>query len=56
MLQKVMHQGWFLLVIVSNFIVFAARGLPPDSHGDVKRKVKKNKIRIFNKVGFASIF
>ena len=38
----------FLHVILSNFCVFAARGVPPDPHGDVKEKVKNIKIRIFN--------
>ena len=46
----------FLHVILSNFGVFAARGVPPDPHGDVKGKVKKIKIRIFNKVYFPLIF
>ena len=45
----------FLHVILSNFGVFAARGVPPDPHGDVKEKVKNIKIRIFNKVDFPSI-
>jgi hypothetical protein len=39
-------------VFLSNFGVFAAREVPPDPHGDVKGKVKKIKIRIFNKVDF----
>ena len=43
-------------VILSNFGVFAARGVPPDPHGDVKEKVKNIKIRIFNKVDFPLIF
>ena len=42
-------------VILSNFGVFAARGVPPDPHGDVKEKVKNIKIRIFNKVDFPLI-
>ena len=46
----------FLHVILSNFGVFAARGVPPDPHGDVKEKVKNIKIRIFNKVDFPLIF
>jgi hypothetical protein len=46
----------FLHVILSNFGVFAARGVPPDTHGDVKEKVKNIKIRIFNKVDFPLIF
>ena len=40
----------FLHVILSKFGVFAARGVPPDPHGDVKGKVKKIKTRVFNKV------
>jgi hypothetical protein len=43
-------------VILSNFSVFAARGLPPDPHGEVKGKVRKIKTRIFNKVYFSLIF
>ena len=46
----------FLHVILSNFGVFAARGVPPDSHGDVKEKVKNIKIRIFFKDDFPLIF
>jgi hypothetical protein len=46
----------FLHVILSNFGVFAARGVPPDPHGDVKGKVENIKIRIFNKVDFPLIF
>ena len=46
----------FLHVILSNFGVFAARGVPPDPQGDVKGKVKKLKTRIFNKVDFPLIF
>ena len=46
----------FLHVILSNFGVFAERGVPPDPHGDVKGKVKKIKIRVFNKVDFPLIF
>ena len=46
----------FLHVILSNFGVFAARGVPSDPHGDVKGKVKNVKIRIFNKVDCPLIF
>ena len=46
----------FLHVILSNFGVFAARGVPPDPHGDEKGKVRKIKTRIFNKVYFPLIF
>ena len=46
----------FLHVILSYFGVFAARGVPPDPHGEVKGKVKKIKTRIFNKVDFPLIF
>ena len=50
--QKLTDTEVFLHVILSNFSVFAARGVPPESHGDVKGKVKKIKTRIFNKVDF----
>ena len=46
----------FLHVILLNFGVFAARGVPPDPHGDEKGKVRKIKTRIFNKVDFSLIF
>ena len=46
----------FLHVILSNFGVFAARGVPPDPHRDVKEEVKNIQIRIFNKVDFPFIF
>ena len=42
-------------VILLNFGVFAARGVPPDPHGDEKQKVRKIKTRIFNKVDFPLI-
>ena len=42
----------FLHVILLNFSVFAARGVPPDPHGDVKGSVKKIKTRIFRKQDF----
>ena len=54
--QKMIDIEVFLHVIFSNFGVFAARGVPPDPHGDVKEKVKNIKNRIFNKVDFALIF
>ena len=54
--QKMIDIDVFLHVILSNFGVFAARGVPPDPHGDVKEKVKNIKIRIFNKVDFPLIF
>ncbi len=38
----------FLHVILLNFGVFAARGVPPDPHGDVKGSVKKGNTSIFN--------
>ena len=44
--------GVFLHVILSNFIVFAARGVAPDPHGDVKGSVKKIKTRISPKTYF----
>ena len=43
-------------VILSNFNVFAARGVPPDPDGEEKAKVRKIKTRIFNKVDFSLIF
>ena len=46
----------FLQVILLHFSVFAARGVPPDPHGDEKGKVRKIKTRIFNKVDFPLIF
>jgi hypothetical protein len=46
----------FLHVILSNFDVFAARGVPPDLPGHIKEKVKNIKTRIFNKVDFPLIF
>ena len=46
----------FLHVILSNFGVFAARGVPPDPDGEEKGKVRKIKTRIFNKVDFPLIF
>ena len=54
--QKLTDPEVFLHVILSNFIVFAARGVPPDPDGEEKGKVRKIKTRIFNKVDFASIF
>ena len=54
--QKLIDTEVFLHVILSNFGVFAARGVPPDPHGDVKEKVKNIKIRIFNKIDFPLIF
>ena len=54
--QKLIDTEVFLHVSLSNFGVFAARGVPPDPHGDVKGKVKKIKTRIFNKVDFPLIF
>ena len=48
--QKLIDTEVFSHVILSNFCVFAARGVPPDPHGDVKEKVKKIKTRVFNKV------
>ena len=50
--QKLTDTEVFLHVILSNFSVFAARGVPPDPHGEVKGKVRKIKTRIFNKVYF----
>ena len=46
----------FLHVILLNFSVFAARGVPPDPDGEEKGKVRKIKTRIFNKVDFSLIF
>ena len=46
----------FLHVILLNFGVFSARGVPPDPHGDVKGKVKKIKIKVFNIVDFPLTF
>ena len=40
----------FLHVILSNFIVFVARGVPADPHRDVKGSVKKIKTRIFKQI------
>jgi hypothetical protein len=54
--QKLIDAEVFLHLILLNFGVFAARGVPPDPHGDVKEKVKNIKIRIFNKVDFPLIF
>ena len=54
--QKLTDTEVFLHVILSNFGVFAVRGVPADPHGDVKGKVKNIKIRIFNKVYFSLIF
>ena len=54
--QKLTDAEVFLHVILSNFGVFAARGVPPDPHGDEKGKVRKIKTRIFNKVDFPLIF
>ena len=54
--QKLIDTEVFLHVISSNFNVFAARGVPPDPHGEVKGKVKKIKTRIFNKVDCPYIF
>ena len=48
--QKLTDIDVFLHMILSNFNVFAARGVPPDPHGEVKGKVKKIKTRIFNRV------
>ena len=45
--QKLTDTEVFLHVVLSNFSVFAARGVPPDPHGDVKGSVKKIKTRIF---------
>ena len=45
----------FLHVILSNFGVFAARGVPPDPDGEEKGKIRKRKTRIFNKVDFSLI-
>ena len=45
--QKLTDTDVFLHVLLSNFIVFAARGVRPDTHGDVKGKVKKNKNQDF---------
>ena len=45
----------FLHVILSNFGVFAARGVPPDPDGEEKEKIRKRKTRIFNKVDFSLI-
>ena len=45
----------FLHVILSNFNVFAARGVPPDPDGEEKGKVKNIKTRIFSKVDFPLI-
>ena len=44
-----------LNVILLNFGVFAARGVPPDPPGEVKGKVKKIKTGIFNKVDVSQI-
>ena len=46
----------FLHVILSNFGVFAARGVPPDLPGHIKEKVENIKTRISNKVDFPLIF
>ena len=46
----------FLHVILSNFGVFAARGVTPDPDGEEKGKIRKRKTRIFNKVDFSLIF
>jgi len=54
--QKLIDTEVFLHVILLNFGVFAARGVPPDPHGDEKGKVRKIKTRIFNKVDFPLIF
>ena len=54
--QKLTDAEVFLHAILSNFSVFAARGIHPEPHGDVKGKVKKIKTRIFNKVDFPLIF
>ena len=48
--QKLTDPEVFVHVILLNFGVFAARGVPPDPHGDVKGSVKKIKNRIFKKV------
>ena len=54
--QKLTDTEVFLHVILSNFGVFAARGVPPDLPGHIKEKVKNIKTRIFNKVYFPLIF
>ena len=54
--QKLTGTEVFLHVILSNFNVFAARGVPPDPDGEEKGKVRKIKTRIFNKVDFSLIF
>ena len=54
--QKLTDTDVFLHLILLNFSVFAARGVPPDPHGDEKGKVRKIKTRIFNKVDFPFIF
>ena len=41
--QKLTDTEVFLHLILSNFNVFAARGVPPDPHGDVKGSVNKGK-------------
>ena len=48
--QQLTDPEVFLHMILSNVGVFAARGVPPDPHGDVKGSVKKIKTRIFKKV------
>ena len=50
--QKLTDTEVLLHVILLNFSVFAARGVPPDPHGEAKGKVKKIKTRIFNKIDF----
>ncbi len=54
--QQIIDIDVFWHVILLNFGVFAARGVPPDPHGDEKGKVRKIKTRIFNKVDFPLIF
>ena len=43
-------------VILPNFGVFAARGVPPDPDGEEKSKVREVKTMIFSKVDFSLIF
>ena len=51
--QKLIDTEVFLHVILSNFGVFAARGVPPDPDWEEKGKIRKIKTRIFNKVDFS---
>jgi hypothetical protein len=54
--QKLTDTEVFLHVVLLNFSVFAARGVPPDPDGEEKGKVRKIKTRIYNKVDVSFIF